>query len=86
VDYRESNDFWGSKLMVKDDYTIRAVDSELWDTIQAENEPQSTDIVDQLRDATIAILNARGDARAAAQTLTRVECGGLRSGNCPTFC
>jgi lactate dehydrogenase-like 2-hydroxyacid dehydrogenase len=28
--------------MFKGDYTIRAVDSELWDAIQAENEPQST--------------------------------------------
>jgi hypothetical protein len=36
--------------MFKGDYTIRAVDSELWDAIQAENEPQSTDIVDRLRD------------------------------------
>jgi hypothetical protein len=36
--------------MFKGDYTIRAVDSELWDAIQAENEPQLTDIVDRLRD------------------------------------
>jgi hypothetical protein len=35
--------------MFKGDYTIRAVDSELWDAIQAENEPQSTDIVDRLQ-------------------------------------
>jgi len=30
VDYRESNDFGESKLMFNGDYTIRAVDPELW--------------------------------------------------------
>jgi len=48
--------------MFKGDYTIRAVDSELWDTIQAENERQHNhiELIASENYASPAVMEAQG--------------------------
>jgi glycine hydroxymethyltransferase len=62
VDYWESNDFGESKLMFNGDYTIRAVDPELWDAIQAENEGQHNhiELIASENYASPAVMEAQG--------------------------